>query len=95
MQTNQIAILHISHVMSGTSAFILSAKEAGAKYVNGRSGILIPRLGKCFDWNYIGEVIINKTTALGHSSPKHEQCDTVEQFVSSHDVFISLPTGGG
>ena len=41
------------------------------------------------------EVIIKATTALGHSSPKREQCDTVKQFVFGHDVFISLPTGGG
>ena len=42
---------------------------------------------------HIGKVIIKVTTALGHSSLKHEQCDTVKQFVSGHDVFISLPTG--
>ena len=88
------AVLHISHVMSGASAFLLSAKEAGVKYVSGRSRTFILRLEKWFDWNYIKKVI-KATTALGHSSPKREQCNTVKQFVSGHDVFISLPTGGG
>ena len=41
------------------------------------------------------EVIIKATTALGYSSPKHKQCDTVEYFVFGHDVFISLPPVGG
>ena len=41
------------------------------------------------------EVIIKVTTALGYSSLKREQCGTAEQFVFGHDVFISLPTGGG
>ena len=94
MQTNQIAVLHISHVMSGASAFILSVKEAGAKFVNARSRIFIPQLEKWFDWT-TSEVIIKATTTLGYSSLKRKQCDTVEQFVFGHDVFISLPPGGG
>ena len=50
---------------------------------------------KWFDWNYIGKVIIKATTAHGHSSLECKQCNTVKQFVSGHDIFISLPTGGG
>ena len=33
-------------------------------------------------------MIIKATSALGHSSPKREQCDAVEQFVSGHNVFM-------
>ena len=36
------------------------------------------------------KIITKVTTALGHSSPKREQCDAVKQFVSSHDAFVSL-----
>jgi hypothetical protein len=45
-------------------------------------------IGKWFDWSYIRKVIIKATSALGHSSPKREQCDAVEQFVSGHNVFM-------
>ena len=42
-----------------------------------------------FDWNYIGYVIVKVTTALLHSSPKREQCDTVEELFLVM-MFLSL-----